>query len=398
MTARALWLFLVVAFWLSAAAQAYPVGPFTDANGSVVSHPSSVFGSHETTSSILGDADWQGSSTAVAVKSTAESPGSTLTDLPTSCHGQCDPPVACPALPNTATVCNLVTKVPLPTEINWNPPNEEEVTRQLEIPSGAFPPEKPEKTDATGSPLTQTLPDAAVQEETPPKEEEVVDEQAAQPPSIQEDSFAGYSTPPGPRDSPAVGILIPSSVPESAPRAPWQEIATATASIAAGLWVLLYLFTRLRPDRVIASRARQQVMRELRTRPWSNLTDLSRALAMQRTTLSYHLRVLQRHGHVKSYGKKRGLVYAAREESPHPGKAPGSFEVAKRLAGPTRLSEIMRVLVRDLKLSRSSAWNVVRLAQAEGLVRLVREARRVWVVPPTSPVASAIQAPNAIRA
>lgn len=246
-------------------------------------------------------------------------------------------------------------------------------------------------------PASPRTPNMEIRPEQPSPVPEVEDEPTPVPVAAEEPEFVEPPTPdvvtdgrvaaadpaaPSP-DAESPWQSVPANTPSSPVVASWHRQGVVVTSITVVLWGLAYLFTRLKPPQVIGLPTRRRIVENLRSHPWSSLSTLAKRLEMRRTTLAYHIRVLRRHGQLRSMGAAKGRRFAlAVERSPPPQpRAIAVLESATRV-GPRRLSELMRLLSVDLGISRVGAWKTMRAAASAGHVRLVREGAHVWVLRP----------------
>lgn len=94
------------------------------------------------------------------------------------------------------------------------------------------------------------------------------------------------------------------------PSAP-TEIVTVLIISSGGLFWLyqLILYNRLTGDRVESNPVRRRLLEHIRGQPASTIPALAEALAIHPTTVAYHLRVLERYGHVVVHGTATNRWY-----------------------------------------------------------------------------------------
>jgi DNA-binding transcriptional ArsR family regulator len=140
-----------------------------------------------------------------------------------------------------------------------------------------------------------------------------------------------------------------------------------------------WLFTRLERDRLLDLRARNVILDAIRASGSVTMPQLQEATGLGRSTLRYHLYVLDRHRLVRAE-QRRGLkAFTLREGRPSVQSAAWPAIRSRVSDGPMRLADLIRDLSRDKRYSRFGAWKVVRRAAEDGEIVLDRKGRGVWV-------------------
>lgn len=144
--------------------------------------------------------------------------------------------------------------------------------------------------------------------------------------------------------------------------------------VAAGMGIPL--FSRHDRSRLLESAARRRLMESVRKTPGATVAQLGEASDLRTDTARYHLRLLKKHGHARSFRHAGRWRYVAVETSP--------VEVHRRLAMAT--DGHVRELVRRLGEGERSRFDVVRHLMVErglsrtGARKVVDRARRAGLV------------------
>lgn len=191
----------------------------------------------------------------------------------------------------------------------------------------------------------------------------------------------------------------------------WVQVAFGAAALGAVLFLsltevgylalafslLVPLFTRLKPDKVLDNFTRGQIYGYIRANPGTHYSEIHDALELQNGPLSYHLRVLLREEYVVS-----------RNEGIYKRFYPRDYKVPKRRRSLTRLQvDILeavdsepgltqRALARQLGESRQVVSYNVRVLREAGLLRGEASGRGATVAP-TGETAGALEEARAAR-
>lgn len=219
--------------------------------------------------------------------------------------------------------------------------------------------------DPIGSPARERVPDAAE-----PLARDLRDGAAS--PS------APDATPP-PRDARAQAVAAPAGEPLAPPLATHRIAALAAGALALLLapWLLYH---RLRGARVLDQDTRSRVFGLIQERPGVIAVELARELDLDRTTVRYHLRRLEREGLICTEGTAHfaagALPRDARAACVAAARSSRVLDAVREQPGRAKND-----LAEALGLARATvSWHLDRLAGA-GLVRLAREGRAVRAYP-----------------
>lgn len=203
--------------------------------------------------------------------------------------------------------------------------------------------------------------------------------------------------PVGPTHGPAdAQAPLPRATPAPAPAPPGEPDAPPTTSGRAGaaraaalavLVVALAMYHRLTREEVHGQDTRVRILGALAGTPGLSVAQLARALALDATTVSYHLRLLVRERAVGTTGEARRAVYFPAGVTPAAARSRAATTgAAGRVLGAVRATPGARKteLARALAIARATlAWHLARLERA-GLVRLEARGRDVHVFPQES--------------
>lgn len=168
--------------------------------------------------------------------------------------------------------------------------------------------------------------------------------------------------------------------------------AAATAAVAGGwtaLWLsrrhwwplLLALYTRLRPSKMLDHPVRRRIAEVVQAQPGIGFSDLARAVGIAPGQLTHHARMLEKGGIVFSSpdGQTRRFFHVGSGRlAPVPPL--GERALALLRSGPRTTS----ALARELGVSRQSLHYHVKQLVAEGKVVTRAEGREVWLEPAAS--------------
>lgn len=212
---------------------------------------------------------------------------------------------------------------------------------------------------------------------------------------------AGAAPAPAAEPVRAASVDAPAPAPSSLGPAQAAVVAAAAAASAAapglGLtWerlrralLLSFLYTRIAKERLLDHESRERLLSAVREHTGMSVADLAKATGVPRNTVTYHLRVLEREGLVKSRRAGRHRLFHA------PGAMPRSdadalaalrHDTTRRLAREIGAAPGLdqRSLCERVGLAPSLAhWHADRLVTA-GIVEKRREGRRVRYYPGSS--------------
>lgn len=191
----------------------------------------------------------------------------------------------------------------------------------------------------------------------------------------------------------------------------WVQLALGAAALGAMLFLsltevgylalafslLVPLFTRLKPDKVLDNFTRGQIFGYIRANPGAHYSEIHDSLELPNGALSYHLRVLLREEYIVS-----------RSEGIYKRFYPRDYKVPKRRRGLTRLQvdileavadepgTTQRAIARTLGESRQVVSYNVRVLREAGLLR-GDQAGRGSAISPTPDTQQALEEARAAR-
>ncbi len=182
--------------------------------------------------------------------------------------------------------------------------------------------------------------------------------------------------------------------PSEAPSWEWVLLVGTAAGLLALFWVAATaLFTRLRRVALLRQPLRNHLVSALAARPGMTLRELAETREGSARNVEYHLRILARHGLIRSLrasGARRYYLagHDVREEPKRVAmEDPRVATVAEKLAVQARPTmEIIGELRARYRMTQAGAWKVVNRAVTAGLV--VRHRRGRWVYLDRAPAAT----------
>ncbi|HWH08977.1 MAG TPA: helix-turn-helix domain-containing protein, partial [Candidatus Thermoplasmatota archaeon] len=183
-------------------------------------------------------------------------------------------------------------------------------------------------------------------------------------------------------------LLEPAPVP-----APATAAALALAALALLAALAWPLYSRIRPNRVLAHPNRARLLGLVQARPGSSVADLARATGLARVVVQHHLRILLRHGLLRRVRTGNAQAHYPAAEAPRADEAQAFAlladatrrRLAARLAREASPLTQSEVAARVGVSRRLANHHLLRLEEA-GLVR--REAGRPRRYAPTSRLAA----------
>jgi len=98
-------------------------------------------------------------------------------------------------------------------------------------------------------------------------------------------------------------------------------LSGAAAAALASLAALAALYHRLRRPELLEQASREAILAHVRLNPACTATDVARALAMDRSTVRHHLRVLSQHGFLRARSEGRSTYYLVNDGLVGPSEA-----------------------------------------------------------------------------
>lgn len=180
--------------------------------------------------------------------------------------------------------------------------------------------------------------------------------------------------PPTQDAAPAADAPLPQTTPTLRPT-PWDLVALGAGALLAGTWalhrrwpILLTLYSRLVPARILDSPARRRICDVIAQNPGLSTRELQRNLGMANGVFEHHLHILRDRGHVVliPFGREHGAYLA---DMPRPPARPPLDErilTHLRQEGPATAA----TLARHLGIARQLAhYHLRRLAQRGAIER-----------------------------